>query len=76
MYGIFFVGIQEEYDISVQVMLREFNMTLNTKIKKERDQISNQLITVQKAAIKSNETLLSRLRLVNTYDVQLYKIGE
>ena len=38
MNNIFFIGIQEEYNLSVEVMLRELRVTLKTKITKERNQ--------------------------------------
>ena len=72
---MFFVGIQEAYDVSVQVMLRELRVPAQVEIKKERDQQSSKSITKQKAAIKNNTTLLARVREVNAYDVQLYRQG-
>ena len=75
MNGLFFVGIQEAYDLSVQVMLRELNVQIKVDILKERDQQSSKRIAKEKADIKSNKTLLERVRLVNSYDMNLYKYG-
>jgi hypothetical protein len=72
---LFFVGVQEAYDLSVQVMLRELNVPAQVDVKKERDQQSSKSIAKQKAAIKNNATLLARVREVNAYDVKLYKLG-
>jgi hypothetical protein len=74
--NIFFIGIQEEYDISVKVMLKELNITLNTVIKKERDQKSSKSIALQKKEIKSNDKIISRMREVNSFDVELYNLGK
>jgi hypothetical protein len=73
--NIFFVGIQEEYDLSVQVMLRELGIPLATDIKKERDQQKSASLTKQKEDIKSNEVLTSRMRVVNSFDLDLYQLA-
>ena len=72
---LFFVGIQEAYDLSVQVMIRELNVPVKVEVKKERDQQSSKSITKQKADIKANNTLLARVREVNAYDIRLYHLG-
>lgn len=73
---MFFIAIQEVYDISVKVMLREFNMThLDIPIEKERDQSVSKKVTEEKMAIKSNATLMSRVRENNKYDVRLYSLA-
>jgi hypothetical protein len=73
--GIFFVGIQEAYDLSVQVMLRELNVPIKVDVLKERDQQSSKRIAQDKADIKGNNTLLERVWEVNAYDMKLYKSG-
>lgn len=45
-------------------------------IKKERDQQSSKSITQQKHVIKTNDTLLARVREVNSYDMKLYHLGK
>lgn len=72
---IFFIGIQEEYEISVKVMLKELDITVETEVKKERDQQNSKSLTRQKAAIKANLPILERMRVVNSWDMQLYQIG-
>lgn len=72
MDNIFFVGIQEEYDLSVEVMLRELQISLKTKVKKERDQQKDSDIKTQKNVLKSNKKLISRVRALNSYDTALY----
>jgi hypothetical protein len=69
------VGIQEEYDLSVQVMIRELGVPLKADIKKERDQQKSASLTKQKEDIKSNEVLTSRMRVVNSFDLDLYQLA-
>ena len=74
--GIFFVGIQEAYDISVEVLLREFKMDhLNITVIKERDQ-SNAGIAAKKKQLKDNKPLMERAAIVNKFDIELYKYGK
>lgn len=73
---IFFVGIQEEYAVSVQVMIRELQVPVDeVEITKERDQQSDYLVTYQKAKIKRNQKVLKRISEVNNFDVDLYNLG-
>ena len=53
---LFFVGLQEAYDISVQVMIRELGVPVQVQVRKERDQQNSKSLIKQKQAIKSNET--------------------
>jgi hypothetical protein len=73
---IFFVGLQEAYDLSVKIMLREFNMSLDIEIQKERDQGTSLSIKRQKDELKGNKPLMDRVRQVNSHDLQLYELGE
>ena len=72
---LFFVGLQEAYDISVQVMIRELGVPVQVEVRKERDQQNSKSLLKQKQAIKTNETLLTRVREVNSYDMKLYQLG-
>lgn len=72
--NIFFMGIQEEFDISVQVMLREFQVSMNYTVKKERD-MSNAGIAKEKKRLKSNENVMAKLKEINHYDVALYQLS-
>lgn len=74
--NIYFVGIQEEYEISVEVMLRELNVTINASITKERNQQKSKSVQRQKAAITEDQKILARMKELNSYDVQLYEIGQ
>lgn len=74
---IFFVGLQEEFAVSSEALIREMGMSKllpAPDIKKERDQ-SNARLARDKAEIKGNATLLHRAREVNEYDIRLYKLG-
>ena len=74
--NIFFVGIQEEYEVSVAVMLRELNVTINASLTKERNQQKSKSVQRQKASIRDDGRLQDRMKEVNFYDLQLYNIGE
>ena len=76
MNKIFFVAIQEEYDVSVEVMLRELKVNIKSKeVRRERDQQYDPFLADQKQAIRANEDLLARLKKFNYYDVELYKLA-
>jgi hypothetical protein len=75
---LYFVGLQEEFQISSELLLREMAMTDKLpapEIKKERDQ-STGSTSEQKAAIKGNVELMRRAREVNHYDLRLYAKGK
>jgi hypothetical protein len=75
---LFFIGLQEEFQISSELLLREMAMTDKLpapEIKKERDQ-STGSTSEQKAAIKGNAELMRRAREVNQYDLRLYAKGK
>jgi hypothetical protein len=73
--GIFFVGIQEAYEISVKVLLREMNMShITIPIEKERDMNTKSLVE-QKNKIKNNAQLMARVRALNAEDIALYTMG-
>ena len=56
-------------------MLREFGVALNTKIKRERDQQSKKFVKQEKARIKADKGLISRLKDVNVFDLNLYYLA-
>ena len=72
---IFFVGLQEEFEVSSEIIVREFDLKMDVNVTKERDQ-SNEKIASQKAALKADKKLMKKLRDVNHYDIALYKLGE
>ena len=71
--AFFFVGLQEVYDLSVELMQRELHTDENDQIpvKNERNNNSGPL-KKKKAAIKSNKALMERTRQLNNYDERLY----
>ena len=71
---IFFIGLQEEFEISSEIIVREFDLKMDVNVTKERDQ-SNEKIAAQKAALKADKKLMKKLRDVNHYDIALYKLG-
>ena len=71
---IFFVGLQEVYDYSVELLLREFQMKIDIDLPKERSE-SSRAVKEGKKAILGNETLLQKARLANSFDTNLYKYG-
>lgn len=73
--NFFFVGLQEAYEISVELLIRELNLNKDaflSPIKKERDQSTGGKIVREKNELKQNNALLQRARVVNKYDVELY----
>ena len=74
--NLFFIGVQEAYDTSIKILLKEFSVPLQTEIKKERDQQSSKQMKKQKAKIKDDKLLIDRVKQVNEYDMKLYKYGK
>ena len=74
--AFYFIGLQEAYEISVKVLLRELGLDSMklSPIKKERDQ-SNKSLNRSKKKIKDNKLLMERTKLVNKWDAQLYERG-
>ena len=78
--AFFFIGLQEAYEISVELLVREINqMNLQNQsnvqvplIKKERDQ-SNEKIVQQKLKIKNNENVMNRAKELNRFDLEVYQ---
>ena len=73
--NMYFVGIQEVYDLSVKVMLRELNFKGTLEVVKERDQASNKKMKREKESIRNNATLVSKIRDVNEWDRKLYLVA-
>ena len=79
MNNIFFVGLQEAYEVSVHLLLRELNMkqlTSSIVINKERDQTSAQKVNKEKNILRNDSKLMKRAQDVNSYDGLLYQIGK
>ena len=79
MNNIFFVGLQEAYEVSVHLLLRELNMkqlTSSIVINKERDQTSAQKVNKEKNILRNDPKLMKRAQDVNSYDGLLYQIGK
>ena len=72
---MYFVGVQEEYELSVQLMLRRLGVPLETKLKRERNQQKKRYVTREQTRIKANEALISRLKDVNIFDLHLYYLA-
>jgi hypothetical protein len=75
--AFFFVGLQEAYELSVEVLVRELSLADSIKlapVKKERDQ-SNKQMDRAKKMIRDNKELMNRAREVNHWDAQLYERG-
>ena len=74
--GLFFVGLQEHYEVSVKLLLRELDMgDLPVTIERDRDQANTMYarrIAREKRALEKNNALMTRTREVNKYDMQLY----
>lgn len=71
--ALFFVGLQEAYELSVKVLLRELDVHSDIPILKERDQTSNAQAKKRKNDILNNATAMNKIRAHNTFDVDLYR---
>eukprot|EP00597_Dinobryon_sp_UTEXLB2267_P012007 CAMPEP_0170123592 /NCGR_PEP_ID=MMETSP0020_2-20130122/17581_1 /TAXON_ID=98059 /ORGANISM="Dinobryon sp., Strain UTEXLB2267" /LENGTH=250 /DNA_ID=CAMNT_0010355179 /DNA_START=48 /DNA_END=800 /DNA_ORIENTATION=- len=71
---IFFVGLQEEFEVSSELLLREMDVEMVVNVTKERDQ-SNEKSSQLKAKLKANKSLMQRLKEINHYDVALYELA-
>jgi len=76
---IFFVGLQEEFQISSEALVRAMEMSdrmpLLPEIKKERDHNSAK-VSKEKNDLRTNAALMQRAREVNQYDLRLYELGK
>ena len=70
--NMYFIGLQEVYDLSVKIMLRELNYKGKLEILKERDQAANRKIRREKEAIRNNSTMVTKINAVNSWDRKLY----
>jgi len=74
-----FVGLQEAYEVSVTLLLREMGMGgLNITVQKERDQSSSATTRIarDKKALLADKALMTRTRVLNLFDLALYARGE
>ena len=65
----------EAYDISVQLLLREFHTNITIIPKKERDQ-STKSMKEAKLKLTLNETLMNRVKEINRIDSDLYDLSK
>jgi hypothetical protein len=72
--GVFFIGLQEAYDISVEMLIREFKSSIIPLNKHEREAKSKKQ-TQEKNAILNNEALMTKAKMMNSYDIKLYELG-
>lgn len=72
--NMYFIGLQEVYDLSVEIMLRELNYTGKVEILKLKGQPASKKGTIrrQKQAILSNATLVTKINVANAWDRKLY----
>ena len=70
--NLFFVGIKEAYDISVQLMLRELQVNHSVTLRRERD---NSKLAKAKADILQNATTVSLIKEHNYWDIKLYRVA-
>ena len=79
----YFIGLQEAYDISVKLLLRELNVSNMNKhsgheisILKERDNTVSKSILKEKATIKGNRDIMNKIYINNLWDIHLYRIAK
>ncbi len=68
---IFFVGLQEEYDLSVELMIKMFNSTI--PVKNNRERLNK--VEKPKLALLTNKRLMKLAEEVNSFDNRLYEIA-
>ena len=74
--GFFFVGVQEAYELSVELLQRELKVgELDIPIENERDNNSKPKTKMDKDRIRSDTKLIARTLEVNDWDVRLYDMG-
>ena len=73
--NLFFVGVQEAYDLSVRVLLRELEEEKDIEILKERDNTKSNKIKQQKADILNNATAIELIKQRNSWDIELYRVA-
>merc|ERR1712146_838326 len=73
--SIFFVGLQEVYDLSVKIMLRELNFKGELEVVKERDQAMNKKVRREKEAIRNNATAVAKMHAINAWYKELYLVA-
>eukprot|EP00605_Chrysophyceae_sp_TOSAG23-4_P001751 GSChrysophyteH1.ASY1.ANO1.1938.1 assembled CDS len=73
--NLFFVGVQEAYDISVQLLLRELHADHDITLRKERDNTKTASIKKAKADILQNATAMNIIKERNFWDNELYRVA-
>lgn len=71
----FFVGLQEAYDLSVELLQRELGIKQKVEVKAERQNEQNRAVRAQKDRIRKNAALMEQARVANLYDVKLYAMA-
>lgn len=74
---LFFVGLQEELQLSAEALVLAMDMAERMpppKIVKERDHNGGK-VSQEKAQLKADAALMRRAREVNQYDLRLYDLG-
>lgn len=70
----YFIGIQEAYDLSVELLLRKLKVKIFIPINQERAQNSKDMKR-KKSAIQNNKFLTKKINQVNIYDIKLYSLA-
>jgi hypothetical protein len=71
----FFVGLQEQYELSVELLAAELNLGYTIPVKNERENSKGGRVSKNKQVIKNNKLLMDRAAQTNSYDVQLYALA-
>jgi hypothetical protein len=74
LQNFFFVGIQEQYDLSVELLQRQLGVHVVQQVENVREN-SNPRTKALKDRIRHDTQLVARTRQVNDWDVQLYALG-
>ena len=71
--AFFFIGLQEAYFISIKMLLREFKLDKDIEVPKIRER--HQAPSPEKQRLKSNSSLMKRVKENNSFDYRLYALG-
>lgn len=75
-----FVGLQEAYEVSVRLLVRELGFAnLTVDVSRERDQSSaaaSVKLAQNKKKLTEDKAIMERTRQLNHYDIALYARGK
>jgi hypothetical protein len=71
--SMYFVGLQEAYGLSVELLVRDLNVSIPIAVKKERDMGNSKSVKKKKKLILGNTSLMDRVKERNRFDIMLHQ---